>query len=78
MRKRTPISLHKVSPVRSNKVKDYVSSVGSPYRRGELQLSLQGEDIWEQECDKCLQDSRYIAHILHLPTSPYRSWQLST
>ena len=30
MRKRTPISLHRVPPVRSNKVKDYVSSVGSP------------------------------------------------
>ena len=30
MRKRTPISLHRVPPVRSNKVKDNVSSVGSP------------------------------------------------
>ena len=30
MRKRTPFSLHRVPPVRSNKVKDYVSSVGSP------------------------------------------------
>ena len=30
MRKRTPISLHRVPPVRSNKVKDYFSSVGSP------------------------------------------------
>ena len=30
MRKRTPISPHRVPPVRSNKVKDYVSSVGSP------------------------------------------------
>ena len=32
MRKRTPISLHRVPPVRSNKVKDYISSVGSPCR----------------------------------------------
>ena len=30
MRKRTPISLHWVPPVRRKKVKDYVSSVGSP------------------------------------------------
>ena len=30
MRKRTPISPHKVPPVRSNKVKDYVNTVGSP------------------------------------------------
>ena len=30
MRKRTPILLHRVPPVWSNKVKDYVSSVGSP------------------------------------------------
>ena len=30
MRKRTPISLLRVPPIRSNKVKDYVSSVGSP------------------------------------------------
>ena len=30
MRKRTPISPHRVPPVRSNKVKDYFSSVGSP------------------------------------------------
>ena len=29
MRKRTPISPHRVPPVWSNKVKDYVSSVGS-------------------------------------------------
>ena len=29
IRKRTPISLHRVPPVWSNKVKDYVTSVGS-------------------------------------------------
>ena len=33
MRKRTPISPHRVPPVRSNKVKDYVSLVGSPCTR---------------------------------------------
>ena len=32
MRKSTHISLHRVPPVRSNKVKDYISSVGSPCR----------------------------------------------
>ena len=30
MRKRTTISLHRVPPVWSDKVKDYISSVGSP------------------------------------------------
>ena len=40
MRKRTPISPHRVPPVPSNKVKDYVSSVGSPCILGRLSRCL--------------------------------------
>ena len=39
MKKRTPISLHRVPPVWSNKVKDYVSSVGSPVHKEHFILS---------------------------------------
>ena len=49
--KRTPISPHRVPPVRSNKVKDYSSSVGSPCSLKKL------KDVEDKLAELCAQSN---------------------
>ena len=49
MRKGTPISPHRVPPVRSNKVKDYFSSVGSPCSQQQQQQQQQHQQKQQQK-----------------------------